>query len=123
MFNLILAEASLEVVPPEVAGHPQVLAHARKLGVNEREVILDKSYHYNAMAKLKQKEKRGRPDIIHFCLLEALGSPLNLEGLLQVHIHTLNNQVLTVNPRCRLPRNYNRFIGLMQQLFRDHEIA
>jgi len=49
--------------------------------------------------------------------LEALGSPLNKEGLLQVYVHTLNDYVVTVNPSARLPRNYNRFVGLMEQLF------
>jgi len=34
------------------------------------------------MKKLRESEKRGRPDIVHFALLEALGSPLNKEILL-----------------------------------------
>jgi len=49
--------------------------------------------------------------------LEALGSPLNKEGLLQVYVHTLNDYVITVSPSTRLPRNLNRFVGLMEQLF------
>jgi len=69
------------------------------------------------MRKLKESEKRGRPDIVHFALLEALGSPLNKEGLLQVYVHTINDYVITVNPEARLPRNYNRFVGLLEQLF------
>jgi len=69
------------------------------------------------MKKLDSSEKRGRPDIVHFSLLEALGSPLNKERLLQVYVHTINDNVITVNPEVRLPRNYNRFVGLMEQLF------
>ncbi|MFX0200187.1 MAG: 16S rRNA methyltransferase, partial [Candidatus Hodarchaeota archaeon] len=67
--------------------------------------------------KLSESEKRGRPDIVHFALLEALGSPLNKEGLLQVYVHTRNDYVVTVNSEARLPRNYNRFVGLLEQLF------
>lgn len=69
------------------------------------------------MKKLEEDEKRGRPDIVHFTLLEALGSPLNREGLLRIYVHTINDYVITVNPETRLPRNYDRFVGLMEQLF------
>jgi len=69
------------------------------------------------MKRLKESEKRGRPDIVHFALLEALGSPLNKEGFLQVYVHTNNDYMITVNSEARLPRNYNRFIGLLEQLF------
>ena len=115
--TLILAESALETVPREILDHPQIRKHAEKAGRKPENLILDKSYHYEAMAKLRDKEKRGRPDIVHFCLLEALGSPLNLEGLLRIYVHTYSSYVITVNPETRLPRNYNRFIGLMEQLF------
>ncbi len=69
------------------------------------------------MKKLEENEKRGRPDIVHFSLLEALGSPLNREELLRIYVHTINDYVVTVNPETRLPRNYDRFVGLMEQLF------
>jgi rRNA small subunit pseudouridine methyltransferase Nep1 len=69
------------------------------------------------MKKLRQNEKRGRPDIVHFALLEALGSPLNKERLLQVYVHTNNDYILTISSEARLPRNYDRFVGLLEQLF------
>jgi rRNA small subunit pseudouridine methyltransferase Nep1 len=69
------------------------------------------------MKSLKQNLKRGRPDIVHFALLEALGSPLNKEGKLRVYVHTFKDYVITVNSKTRLPRNYSQFLGLMEQLF------
>ena len=54
---------------------------------------------------------------MHFCLLEALGSPLNKEGQLRVYVHTNDGYVIAVNPEARLPRNYSRFIGLVEQLY------
>ena len=74
------------------------------------------------MKTLALSEKRGRPDILHFALLEALGSPLNKEGLLQIHVHSLNDYVIWVNPETRLPRNCNRFVSLMEQLFEFGQI-
>lgn len=69
------------------------------------------------MKRLEKNEKRGRPDIVHFALLEALGAPLNKEQLLQTYVHALHDQVIIVDPETRLPRNYDRFVGLLEQLF------
>ncbi|WP_309492875.1 hypothetical protein [Candidatus Hecatella orcuttiae] len=117
MLTFLLAEAALEVIPPEIRRHRQVVALSRRLGKKAEVQLLDKSYHYRAMGSLKDKEKRGRPDIVHLTLLEALGSPLNLAGLLRTYVHTYDDRVIFVNPQLRLPRNYNRFLGLMEQLF------
>ncbi len=122
MLTLIIVESSLETVPKEIHDHPQIKKYSKKMNKKPKDILLDKSYHYRAMARLKWKEKRGRPDIVHFILLEALSSVLNFENLLQVYIHNLNDYIITVNPSVRLPRNYNRFTGLMEQLFKTSRI-
>ena len=61
-----------------------------------KQLLLDRSLHHAGMLKLKNNLKRGRPDITHFVLLEALGSPLNKEGQLQVLIHTCNDYVIRI---------------------------
>ncbi|MGP3668256.1 MAG: 16S rRNA methyltransferase [Candidatus Bathyarchaeota archaeon] len=122
MLNFILVETALETIPAEIQNHPQIKAYAKKVGKKPEKVLLDKSYHYQAMGKLPFKEKRGRPDIVHFTLLEVLGSPLNLEGLIKTYIHTFVNYVIYVNPETRLPKNYNRFVGLIEQLFQVGKI-
>jgi len=119
---LILAECALEPIPRGLWRHPTIKRHSKRRGKPPQVILLDRSYHHSAMKNLKESEKRGRPDIIHFALLEALGSPLNKEGLLQVYVHTINDYVITVNPEARLPRNYNRFIGLMEQLFESEKV-
>jgi rRNA small subunit pseudouridine methyltransferase Nep1 len=114
---LVLAEAALEIVPKNLWSHPAVRRHSKRHGKPPGHLLLDRSLHHSAMRKLVENEKRGRPDITHFALLEALGSPLNKEGLLQVYVHTNQNYTITVNPNARLPRNCNRFFGLIEQLF------
>jgi rRNA small subunit pseudouridine methyltransferase Nep1 len=37
-------------------------------------------------------------------------------------VHTNNDYVITVAPETRLPRNYNRFVGLIEQLFEAGKI-
>ena len=117
MLILVLAEAALETVPEDLWSHPAVRRHSKRQRKPPKHLLLDRSLHHSAMRRLDDNLKRGRPDITHFALLEALGSPLNKEGLLQVIVHTNKDYVITVNPSTRLPRNYNRFIGLMEQLF------
>jgi len=50
-------------------------------------------------------------------LLNALGSPLNLEGKLRIYIHTIGDYIIFIRPDTRIPRNYMRFVGLLEQLF------
>jgi len=116
---LLLVEAALETVPEEIQNHPAVVNDARRRGKKPSHILLDRSYHHWAMKKLQDSEKRGRPDIVHFSLLEALGSPLNLKGLLETYVVTRDNFIIHVNPAVRLPRIYERFKGVFEQLFEN----
>lgn len=117
LLTLILAESAIELIPREIWDHPTIKSFSKRRGKPPRLLLLDKSYHYFAMKKLPNSERRGRPDIVHFCLLEALGSPLNKEGLLKVYVHTIDDHIIYVEPETRLPKNYNRFVGLIEDLF------
>ena len=116
MLTLIITESALETIPEGLWTHPAITKWAKAHRKHPRHILLDRSYHHAAMRKLEQNEKRGRPDIVHFALLEALGSPLNREGLLSVYVHTFNGHIVRVNPVARLPKNYNRFVSLIEQL-------
>jgi len=117
MLHLVLAESELELVPREIARHPAIRSHARRRGKKPTEMLLDATYHHAAMRGLPDWERRGRPDIVHISLLNALESILNRERYLRVYVHTRNEEVITVKPETRIPRNYNRFVGLMEKLF------
>jgi rRNA small subunit pseudouridine methyltransferase Nep1 len=116
MLHIVLVEAALETVPPEMLRHPSVRRNAKRRGKRPEETLLNRSLHHSAMDRLPESHKRGRPDIVHLCLLEALGAPLNAEGRLRVWIHTFGGYVIEVSPRARLPRDCNRFNGLVEQL-------
>jgi len=120
--HLVIAEAALELVPKVIQGHPAVRRHASKLGKRPGEILLDRSHHHWAMRDLPDSLKRGRPDIVHFILLEALGSPLNMMGRLRTWVATYDDQVLELSPRTRLPRVYERFKGLVEKLYVDGEV-
>ncbi|HIH89868.1 hypothetical protein [Ignicoccus hospitalis] len=117
-----MAYSALELVPREIAGHPEVRKYAERRNKPPTKVILDKSYHYHAMSKLKDKENRGRPDIVFMFLAAALSSPLNLRGMLRVYVHTRDDLVIFVNPKMKPIRSYERFLGIMEQLFEEGRV-
>ena len=118
---LVIAEASLETVPKQIARHMSVIKQAKRLGKKPTEILLDRSYHHSAMVagKLEGMWKRGRPDIVHFALQEALSTPLYLENKLSVYVYTINNKVILIGSNLRMPKSYFRFEGLMMKLFKD----
>jgi len=128
MLNLILVESSIERMPPRLVRHSSVIAQARRKNREPSSLILDRSFHHSAIKAAETRDpsekflKRGRPDIVFHVLLQALGSPLNLEGLLRTYIHTIDDKVIEVDPRIRIPRNYDRFIGLLEQLYVENSI-
>jgi rRNA small subunit pseudouridine methyltransferase Nep1 len=122
MLTMILADAELEIMPAELCNHPAVIGYARQRGKQPRQILLDSNYHHAAMAHLSEGRRRGRPDITHLFLLTALESIVNKQGLLRILIHTRNDMVITVNPQTRIMRSYERFLGLMEQLFETHVV-
>ena len=122
VLSLILADSALELVPKELWGHPSVVKHARSRGKKSGEVLLDRSLHHSAMLKLQNNEKRGRPDIVHFALLEATSTPLYIKGFVMVYVHTYQDLVIYLSESLRLPKSYPRFLGLMEQLFKEKSI-
>lgn len=117
--TLIIAEAALETVPDEVAGHAAIRNHSRRLQLKSSEILLDRSYHHAAMKRLPNSWKRGRPDILHFALMEALSTPLFMNRMLRVYVHTIGDKIMTIADNLRLPKSYFRFEGLMVALLRD----
>lgn len=120
MLSLILAESAIELVPNEIAGHPAMIKWAKRKKKDPRQLVLDQSYHHAAILRLgKSGVGRGRPDIAHFSLLIALGSPLNADNQLNCFVHTRDDHVIEIDPLTRLPRNTDRFTALIEQLYQD----
>jgi len=117
---IVLVECGLELIPKQIRNHPAVKKNLTSSIYSSQ--LLDNTLHLSAMKKLKNYEKRGRPDITHVCLLNALGSPLNKNGNLILFIHTIKNKIFKINPELRIARNYNRFKGLIAKLLIDGSI-
>lgn len=114
MMHLVLADAELEIVPAKIRRHAAV----RK----SKSMLLDASLHHTAMRGIENWQRRGRPDIVHVFLLIAHDSILNKEGMLRTYVHTRNDEVIYIKPETRIIKNYNRFKGLMEQLFQHRRV-
>ena len=122
MISLILAESSLELVPEDLKSHPSVISHAKKLNKRPTEILLDNSWHYAAMKGMNNEMKRGRPDLVHFSILEATTIPLYYENKIKIFIHTINDKVISIGKKVHIPKSYHRFEGLVEKLFLEKTI-
>ncbi|MCK4280181.1 MAG: 16S rRNA methyltransferase [Candidatus Thorarchaeota archaeon] len=122
MLHVILLECAIELVPRELASLKEIQAHARRRRKKPGQLMLDQTHHGRAMTRLEGMEKRGRPDITFLSLLSILETPLCKAGLLTVHLHLVDGRVIEIKPDVRLPRNYDRFVGLFEQLLMNGRI-
>ena len=123
MISLILSESALELVPFELEDHPSVISHARKLGKYSSEILLDNSWHFAAMKGIKNEIKRGRPDLVHFSILEATTIPLYLQNKLNLFVHTIDDKVIHFGKNVHLPKSYHRFEGVIEKLYQEKKIT
>ncbi len=117
MFHLILVDSELELIPKEILNSSIVKKISKKRNKNPKNILLDSNFYHSAMRDLKDKNRRGRPDLIHICLQIAQESVINHENNLRVYIHTRNDQVIFIDYKAKLPKSYNRFVGLVESLF------
>jgi len=122
MISLIISESALELVPFELEDHPSVVSHARKLGKYPSDILLDNSWHFAAMKGIKNEIKRGRPDLVHFSILEATTIPLYLQNKLNLFVHTVDDKVIHFGKNVHLPKSYHRFEGVIEKLYQEKKI-
>ena len=122
MISLILSESALELVPCELEEHPSVVSHAKKLGKYPSDILLDNSWHFAAMKGIKNEIKRGRPDLVHFSILEATTIPLYYQNKLNLFVHTIDNKVIHFGKNVHIPKSYHRFQGVIEKLFQEKKI-
>jgi rRNA small subunit pseudouridine methyltransferase Nep1 len=115
LLNFVLAESALELVSKEIWSHPAVVSDSRRRGLEPGEMLLDRSFHHAAMTRLRDSEKRGRPDLVHVALLSVTGTPLYLDGKVRVNVHTCSGSVIELAEKTRIPKSYLRFRGLMEK--------
>ena len=118
---VIIENSSVELLPKELWSHESAKRVQDSFGVAPRMQILDWNYHRAGMSKLRNIEKRGRPDVVHFALLDATSTPIFASGKLKVVIHALNGDVISPKNSTHPPRTLNRFCGVMAKILAGEE--
>jgi len=113
---VILFDANLENVPPELIGERSIARLASRLRKRPELMILDRATHHFAMKQLRDAGRRGRPDIVHVSALSVTDTPAYVSGRADLLIHTIGDQVIVPRGKWRPPRNYCNFVGLMEGL-------
>ena len=113
----------LDSLPLKIQKHAAIKNDIKKRKKKQSEILLDLAIHQSAFNS-KDQLNRGRPDIVHQCVLQFLFSSLihpseehrniNKPRLL---IHSINNTYFEVSPLWRPPTHYLRFRGLLEQLY------
>jgi rRNA small subunit pseudouridine methyltransferase Nep1 len=122
MLHIILLDCAIELVPRYLTAAKQIQKHAARRKKKPNQLLLDQSIHGQEMTKLTNHLRRGRPDITFLSLLTLLETPLCKEGLLRIHLHLQDGRIVEISPEVRLPRNYDRFVGLIEQLLEKGQV-
>lgn len=122
MLTFVLAEAELELMPPELLREPLVQARAKRRRRAPEHLVLDQALDHKAMRRLPEAERRGRPDLAHVFLLLLQDSPLNRRGRLRVLLHTRHDEAIEVSPATRIMRNQAKFVQLAEDLLRQGRV-
>ena len=124
MLKILIADAELELIPGDMLDDYSIKLHAKKRKKPPQKILLDSNYMHSAIDRHYPGEsnRRGRPDIVYHLLAVAMESILNKKGELRIWIHTRTDSIIEVSPNTRLPKSYNRFIGLFEDLFEKGEI-
>ncbi len=119
MLQLNIIDSELELVPETLLDDFQIRKIAKTREKRPSEMILDSNYMHGAIDRKfpGSSNRMGRPDIFHHLLNVTQDSILNKRGLLEINIHTKNDLIIHIDRETRIPRSYNRFLGLIEKLF------
>ncbi|MCL4518471.1 MAG: ribosomal RNA small subunit methyltransferase NEP1 [Thaumarchaeota archaeon] len=118
---VILEESSIELVPRKYWRDHSCKEVERRFGVSPEFQILDSNFHNRVVSRLKNSQKRGRPDVVHFALLDITSTPLYMNDKIQVIIHTIDGHSIFVGKRVRVPRTLQRFCGVISKILSESQ--
>lgn len=124
MLTLIFVDSEIETIPQEMWNDPAVIQLSRNRRKSPGEILLDSSLLHRSIERYfpGSSKRRGRPDVFHILFNVLNSSILNITGNLRFYVHTRNDFLMRINPITRMPKSYNRFAGLIEQLFQTGEI-
>lgn len=120
--TLIIADSEIETIPREKAGGSKLRATSEVI-FGQGDIIFDSWLHADILKYSPGGNRRGRPDIVHHALSLCIGSLAYRRGLIDVVVHTRNNEVIRFGRLVEIPQNYFQFLHMLGQLFSDGQIG
>ncbi len=117
MIHLMLVDAEIEWLPPDVVTGPAPRICCLPGADRQRIRILESYLHRDLMASMPDHHRRGRPDIAHAFLTLVQGSDGWANGKLDVLVHTRDDVVMRFARRARVEKDYIKFLGTLTELF------
>ncbi len=120
MLYLNIIDSELELIPIDLIDDYAIIKMAKASHKDVENLILDSNFMHRSIEKKfpGMANRMGRPDIFHHLLNVTQDSILNSKNGLRVRIHTKNDEIIEINPATRVPRSYNRFVGIIEKLLR-----
>lgn len=125
MLYFLIYNSGLEPISSlsqKVLNHSTMKNDIKRRKKSPENILLDLAVHQSALYN-KKKINRGRPDIIHQCIIQYLFSRINyLDNYsssikkTKLIIHTIDNNFFEVPHSWRPPTHFLRFRGLMENL-------
>lgn len=122
-FHILFYHCGLELCREKIFRKiPSIKNDAMRRNKKTFEILFDRSTHTISKFE-KELEGRGRPDILHSSLLNAMYSPLLRNKELILHVSTINSLYFRIPNDWRLPVNYKRFYSLIEHFFNKKSIS
>lgn len=120
--TIVIADAEIEALPRDKA-HGAKLRAISETVYGQGDIILDQWLHADIIKYMPGGNRRGRPDIVHHALSLLLGSLAYRRGLIDVMVHTRNDDLISFDKNVDLPQNYFQFLHMMGQLHADGQVG
>ncbi|MHB8361444.1 MAG: 16S rRNA methyltransferase [Thermoplasmataceae archaeon] len=120
MLELLIIDAELQLIPEIMKKDKTIIRIARERKKTPEDLLLDSNFMHSSIDKCYpgKSNRMGRPDIFHMLMNTALESILNKTGNMSLSIHTVENKFIRIDSGVRIPKSYNRFVGLMEKLLK-----
>ncbi len=112
MLQIVIFDARISLVPKKYWKMNKIKKYIQQYG---RVPLLDGAKHQHLLKGIPLEKRKDRPDILHFGLLITLNFAKILNTDVEI-LFTIGEKVYEVLPETRLPRNQQRFYGMLEQI-------
>ncbi len=113
--QILIHDCAVALVPGSWRKKRKIAEYIKRTG---RVPLINSSTHQHLLSKIPREKRQDRPDLLHFALLLAL----NYAKIRELDIlFTVGEDIYRVDPDTRLPRDQQRFYGILEGVLAGSE--